>query len=123
MADIKISGLNLIDGTTVPPLGLEDEIIVNDVDVGPPITAITKRTTLQALRDLANQNIDDDPSGSTVTGDLTVTGTINGVDISDLEASTINCARDSVDADGICGLRILGDTVIDSDLTVRDNIF
>lgn len=122
MADIKISGLNLIDGTTVPALGLEDEIIVNDVDVGPPITAITKRTTLQAIRDLANQNIDDDPSGSTVTGDLTVTGTINGIDLADLEASSINCARDSTAPDGICGLTILGDTVIDSDLTVRGDI-
>ena len=122
MADIKISGLNLIDGTTVPALGLEDEIIVNDVDVGPPITAITKRTTLQAIRDLANQNIDDDPAGSTVTGNLTVTGTINGIDLSELEASTINCARDSVDLDGICGIRILGDTVIDSDLTVKGDV-
>jgi hypothetical protein len=133
MADIKISGLNLIDGTTVPPLGLEDEIIVNDVDVGPPITAITKRTTLQAIRDLANENIDDTPTGSEVTGDLNVTGDltvdglINGIDITELEASlvsgAINCARDSVDADGICGLRILGDTVIDSDLTVRGTYF
>lgn len=133
MADIKLSGLNLIDGTTVPPLGLEDEIIVNDVDVGPPITAITKRTTLQALRDLANQNIDDTATGSKVTGDLEVTGDltvdglINGIDITELaenfEAGSINCARDSVDADGICGLRILGDTVIDSDLTVRGTLF
>ena len=122
MADIKISGLNLIDGTTTPALGLEDEVIVNDVDVGPPITAITKRTTLQAIRDLANQNIDDDPNGSTITGDLTVTGTINGIDLSELEAGSIGCARDSVEADGICGLAILGDTVIDSDLTVRGDL-
>lgn len=123
MADIKISGLNLIDGATVPPLGLEDEIIVNDVDVGPPITAITKRTTLQAIRDLANQNIDDDPSGSTITGDLTVTGTINGIDLSELDAASINCARDSVGPDDtICGFRIFGDTTVDSDLIVRENI-
>ena len=54
MADVKISQL-----TTITP-DLLDEIIVNDV-VGESKT--THRATLQDVRNLANQNIDDMSAG------------------------------------------------------------
>lgn len=92
MADVKISQL-----TTITP-DLLDEIIVNDV-VGESKT--THRATLQDVRNLANQNIDDmsagggggavaDGDGSKVTGDLYVTGNIEfGEGLSD-GTTTIN---------------------------------
>lgn len=114
MANVRISELLLLS-----PPDLTDEIIVNDVDV-----LVTKRSTLQDIRDLANQNIDDDPNGSTVTGDLTVTGTINGFDLDDFlttaDTNTLLCVRDS--ADDTCGVALLGETRVDSDLIVRGNI-
>ena len=92
MADVKISQL-----TTITP-DLLDEIIVNDVVVGESKT--THRATLQDVRNLANQNIDDmsaggggavaDGDGSKVTGDLYVTGNIEfGEGLSD-GTTTIN---------------------------------
>ena len=57
MADVKISQL-----TTITP-DLLDEIIVNDV-VGESKT--THRATLQDVRNLANQNIDDMSAGGGV---------------------------------------------------------
>lgn len=125
MANVKISELLLF--TPV----LTDEIIVNDVDV-----LVTKRATLQSIRDLANENIDDTATGSEVTGDLNVTGditsdTINGVPIAEYitedeldailgENETLLCVRDS--ADDTCGVALLGETRVDSDLIVRGNI-
>lgn len=59
MADIKVSQLTLFAPA------LEDEVIVNDIS-----TLTTKRSNLQAIRDLANTNIDDNADGSLVTGKL-----------------------------------------------------
>lgn len=73
MAEVKISQLLLFTPE------LEDQIIVNDVSA-----VVTKRATLQDIRDLANKNIDDTLEGSQVTGDLTVTGSIQfGTEIVD----------------------------------------
>ena len=123
MAEVKISQLILFDPA------LEDQIIVNDVSA-----LVTKRSTLQSIRDLANQNIDDTGSGSQVTGDLAVTGdicgaTLCGTPIDDLvtqdeldailpPGNTLLCLRDSAPTrtGGDCGVRILGETTIDSDL-------
>lgn len=69
MAGVKISELVILSDPE-----LTDEIIINDL---PALT--TKRSTLQSIRDLANQNIDDlaEPgAGSGVTGDLEVSGDI-----------------------------------------------
>lgn len=69
MAGVKISELVVLSDPE-----LTDEIIINDL---PALT--TKRSTLQSIRDLANQNIDDlaEPgAGSGVTGDLEVSGDI-----------------------------------------------
>jgi len=79
MAGVKISELLLL---TDPDLA--DEIIVNDVDI-----LTTKRATLQSIRDLANQNIDDTPTGSEVTGDLNVTGDISGENIEARNSLTV----------------------------------
>ena len=114
MANVRISELLLLS-----PPDLTDEIIVNDVDV-----LVTKRSTLQDIRDLANENIDDTVDGSQVTGNLTVTGTINGFDLNDFlttaDTNTLLCVRDS--ADDTCGVALLGDTRVDSDLLVLGNI-
>lgn len=131
MANVKISDLLLFDGTPGNTLALEDQIIVNDQDI-----LTTKRATLQDVRDLANQNIDDTPTGSEVTGDLSVTGdlcgtTLCGTPIDDLvtqdeldaiigEGGTLLCVRDSTD--NTCGVALLGETRVDSDLIVRGNI-
>ena len=74
MANVRISELLLLS-----PPDLTDEIIVNDVDV-----LVTKRSTLQDLRDLANENIDDIAGGSGITGNLVVSGLINGIDPDDI---------------------------------------
>ena len=114
MANVRISELLLLS-----PPDLTDEIIVNDVDV-----LVTKRSTLQDIRDLANENIDDTGDGSQVTGNLTVTGTINGFDLDDFlttaDTNTLLCVRDS--ADETCGVALLGETRVDSDLIVLGNI-
>tara|TARA_R110000868_G_scaffold30953_8_gene113930 strand:+ start:20774 stop:22459 length:1686 start_codon:yes stop_codon:yes gene_type:complete len=122
MANVRISELLLLS-----PPDLTDEIIVNDVDV-----LVTKRSTLQDLRDLANENIDDIAGGSGITGNLVVSGLINGIDPddiitqADLDAlglgSGLLCVRDSADG-SICGVALLGDTRVDSDLTVLGDIF
>ena len=65
MAEVKISQLVLFNPD------LLDEVIVNDVS-----GLITKRSTLQSIRDLANQNIDDTLTGSKITGDLEITGAL-----------------------------------------------
>ena len=70
MADVKISQLLLFTPE------LTDTLIVNDVS---EIT--TKRSTIQSIRDLANQNIDDTLTGSEVTGTLNVTEGITGQDL------------------------------------------
>lgn len=69
MADVKISQLLLFTPE------LTDTLIVNDVS---EIT--TKRSTIQSIRDLANENIDDTLTGSEVTGTLNVTQGITGED-------------------------------------------
>jgi len=71
MAGVKISELVILETADIE---LTDEIIVNDKSI-----LTTKRATLQTIRDLANQNIDDlaEPgAGSGVTGDLEVSGDI-----------------------------------------------
>jgi hypothetical protein len=136
MAEVKISQLVLFNPD------LLDEVIVNDVS-----GLITKRSTLQSIRDLANQNIDDTLTGSQITGDLLLTGALTdgvcsipniceivteteleellGVDPETGLIATIKCARDSAPTiSGYdCGFKILGETTIDSDLYVRGDIF
>ena len=96
MADIKVSQLTLFTPT------LSDEIIVNDVD-----ELTTKRSTLENVRNLANQNIDDMAGGSLVTGKLEASGDVkfNGVledgfgnTISDLSELTNNDSAKVIDA-------------------------
>jgi len=136
MAEVKISQLVLFNPD------LLDEVIVNDVS-----GLITKRSTLQSIRDLANQNIDDTLTGSKITGDLEITGALTdgvctipdiceivtqteleellGIDPETGLVASLMCARDSAPTlgGGDCGLRILGETTIDSDLYVKGNVY
>ena len=136
MADVKISQLLLFTPE------LTDTLIVNDVS-----QVTTKRATIQSLRDLANQNIDDTLTGSKITGTLEVTGEITDgtctipniceiVTETELEEllgldpvtgliTTLKCIRDSAPtiSNFDCGIKILGETTIDSDLYVRGDLY
>lgn len=147
MADVKVSQLILMDSTNSLPItnaiDSADQLIVNDVS-----SVVTKRVEISDIINIRNRNIDDDGTGGTETaGDLTVNGDLifNGdlidqfgntvTDLSTLVTETelteaienivgddtLNCIRDSAPTTSgfDCGIKILGETTIDSDLYVR----
>lgn len=146
MADVKVSQLILMDSTNSLPItnavDSADQLIVNDVS-----SIVTKRVEISDIINIRNRNIDDNGDGTETAGDLTVNGDLifNGdltdqfgntvTDLSTLVTETelttaienivgddtLNCIRDSAPTTSgfDCGIKILGETTIDSDLYVR----